>query len=316
MKILLPDSLSLTPSLPDGVRAVTYSTDAPLPPEHRDAEVIVLWAAAPGWWRENAPHLGNLALVQSLSAGTDAIEAVPFRPEARLASGVGLHDITVAEHALGLILAAARRLDVAAGAVSEHRWARELGENQPLDNANSFTLVHGARVVIWGFGTIGSRLARYLRAMGAQVTGVARTAGERDGFDVVTAESLPALLPETDVLVNVLPSTPETAHAVSSEILALLPRSAWVVNVGRGATLDQVALTEALHAGRLGGAALDVVVPEPLPASDPLWDAPNLILTPHCAGGRPLGASERIAENVRRLAAGEAILQEVTRQAP
>lgn len=313
MKILLPDSVPLAPALGDDVEIVTYATAAPLPPEHHDAEVIVTWALAPGWWRQTAPHLTRLELVQSLSAGTDGIEAVPFRAQARLASGVGLHDVTVAEHTLGMILAAARRLDVAVRAAGEHRWAEELTDNQPLGNETSFTLVHGARIVIWGFGTIGSRLGRYLRVMGAHVTGVARTAGERDGFDVVTAESLPGLLPGTDVLVNVLPAGPATAKAVDAEVLALLPRKAWVVNVGRGATLDQVALARALHEGRLGGAALDVVVPEPLPATDPLWDAPNLILTPHSAGGRPLGADERIADNVRRLRAGDALLQEVAR---
>ncbi|WP_454293623.1 NAD(P)-dependent oxidoreductase [Salana multivorans] len=313
MKILLPSSVPLDPALPDDVEVVSYDAGTPLPPEDYDADAIVIWALSSGWWRDNAPHLTNLGLVQSLSAGTDAIEAVPFRAEALLASGVGLHDITVAEHALGMILAAARRLDVAVRAVEEHRWAGELADNQPFGNETSFTLVHGARIVIWGFGTIGSRLARYLRAMGAHVTGVARSAGERDGFEVVTAEQLPEVLADADVLVNVLPATPATANAVDAEVLALLPAKAWVVNVGRGATLDQVALAEALHAGRLGGAALDVVVPEPLPSDDPLWDAPNLILTPHSAGGRPLGADERIAENLRRWRAGEELVHEVPR---
>ncbi|ROR97202.1 phosphoglycerate dehydrogenase-like enzyme [Salana multivorans] len=313
MKILLPDSLPLAPELPDDVEVVRYSTASPIPPEHRDAEAIVIWSLTSGWWRENAGLLPNLGLVQSLTAGVDAILAADFRPEALVASGVGLHDVTVAEHALALILAAARRLDVAVRAVGEHRWAAELADAQPLDNATSFTLVHGARVVVWGFGSIGTRLAGLLRALGAHVVGVARTAGEREGFEVVTTDELPRVLGDADVLVAVLPSTPETANAIDADTLALLPTKAWVVNVGRGATLDQAALADALRAGRLAGAALDVVVPEPLPADDELWDAPNLILTPHCAGGRPLGADERIAENLRRWRAGEELVQQVAR---
>lgn len=307
MKLLLPDTVPLHPTLPDGVDVVVYGRRAPVPPEHRDAEAVVLWASRQDWLEQAARDLTRVRLVQSLSAGTDAIEAAGFRDGAAICSGVGLHDITVAEHTLGLVLAAARRLDVAVRAVDSHRWARELSVDQPLDNATSFTMVHGARVVIWGFGGIGQRLAGHLRALGAEVTGVARTAGERAGFPVVTQADLPRVLAVADVLVNVLPATEETQRAVSAEVLALLPRKAWLVNVGRGATVDQVALAAALHDGVIAGAALDVTTPEPLPAEDPLWDAPNLILTPHCAGGRPLGADELIAANVRALLAGEGL---------
>ena len=91
-------------------------------------------------------------------------------------------------------------------------------------------------------------------------------------------------------------------------VLDALPDRAVVVNVGRGATVDQAALREALVAGTIGGAALDVTDPEPLPQDDPLWDAPRLIITPHSAGGKPVGADDRIAENLRRLDAGEELL--------
>ncbi|TNU73134.1 phosphoglycerate dehydrogenase [Miniimonas arenae] len=305
MKLLLPDNVPLHPELPDGVEVVVYSRRVPIPKEHRDAEAVVLWASRQDWLEQAARDLTQLRLVQSLSAGTDTIEAAGFHDGATICSGVGLHDITVAEHALGLIIAAARRLDVAVRAVDSHRWARELSVDQPLDNATAFTMVHGARVVIWGFGGIGQRLAGHLRALGAEVTGIARSAGERAGFPVVTQEDLPRVLADADVLVDVLPATDETEHAVSAEVLAMLPRKAWLVNVGRGATVDQAALVAALHDGVIAGAALDVMTPEPLPADDPLWDAPNLILTPHSAGGRPLGADELIAANVRALLAGE-----------
>ena len=95
----------------------------------------------------------------------------------------------------------------------------------------------------------------------------------------------------------VLPSTPRTAGALSAERLALLPRRAVVVNVGRGATVDQAALEAALRSGAISAAGLDVTDPEPLPADSTLWDAPNLLLTPHAAGGRVVGAVERIIAN-------------------
>ena len=102
--------------------------------------------------------------------------------------------------------------------------------------------------------------------------GVATTAGERAGFPVFTDADLPTLLPETEVLVLVLPTDPSTDHALNAERIAPLPDRTWVINVGRGSTVDQDALLAALHAGELGGAGLDVVTPEPYPADGPLWD--------------------------------------------
>lgn len=314
MKVLLPTTTPLDPALPEGALAVPYDPTSPVPAEHRDAEVLVVWLATPEWAAQTARDLPRLRLVQSLAAGTDALAGAAFAPATRICSGVGLHDITVSEHAMALVLAAARRLDIALRATHAHRWANELAEDQPLDNLTELGLIHGSHVVIWGYGSIGTRLGRLLRAFGARVTGIARTAGERDGVRVVTDSSLAEVLPEADVLVSLLPSTPATATIVTADVLALLPRHAWFVNVGRGATVDQMALVRALHDGVVAGAALDVTTPEPLPPDDPLWDAPNLILTPHSAGGRPLGADERIAENVRRLAGGEDLLHEVPRE--
>lgn len=298
MKLLLPTNIPLNPTLPDGVERVDYDVAAPIPAQHRDAEAIVLWAASRPWMAQAAQDLPNLRWIQSLSAGMDAVYAAGFPEEATFHSGSGLHDVTVAEHALGLILAAARHLDVAIRAFDEKRWATELGKDQPLDNSTSFTIVRGSRIVIWGFGGIGKTLAGYLRALGAHVIGVARSAGERDGFEVVTPQDLPRVLADADVLVDILPATPDTTGIVNANVLELLPAKGWLVNVGRGATVDETALIAALRSGTIAGAALDVTRQEPLPAEDPLWNAPNLILTPHSAGGRPLGADQLIAANL------------------
>nr|WP_043350422.1 phosphoglycerate dehydrogenase [Beutenbergia cavernae] len=305
MKILLPTSLPLHPTFGDGVTAVPYNVAAPLPSEHHDAAALVVWANASDRLADAAHALPGLRWVQTLAAGPDQVLAAPFGPDVTITAGQGLHDGPVAEHTLGLILAAARRLDVADEARRARRWASELSLGQPLDNAERFTTLHGARVLVWGFGGIGQRLAGYLRALGASVTGVARSAGERAGVPVVTDAEVPGLLPTLDVLVNILPATPQTAGVVDASVFAALAPKAWFVNVGRGATVDEGALDDALRSGSISGAALDVTATEPLPASSPLWDAPNLILTPHSAGGRPQGAEALIEDNLRRLLAGQ-----------
>ena len=313
MKLLLPDALPLDPTLPEDVELVRYSVRDRLPAEHHDADAIVLWSISPRWLRQASQDLASVRWVQTLTAGADAVVDAGFRPEAVLTTGVGLHDGPVAEHALGLILAAARRFDLAFDAQRERRWATELTLNQPLGNAERFTMVAGSRIVIWGFGGIGQRLASYLAPLGAEVIGVAQSAGSRAGFPVVTAAELPEILPSTDVLVNILPATPATAGIVGTEILAQLPRRAWLVNVGRGATVDETALRTALWDGVIAGAALDVTAAEPLPADDPLRDAPNLLHTPHSAGGRPQGSEELIEANLAALRAGEPLRNTVER---
>jgi len=167
--------------------------------------------------------------------------------------------------------------------------------------------------VIWGFGGIAATLAPHLAALGARVTGVARTAGSRHGFPTVTADDLPALLPAADVLINILPATPETERIVDARVLALLPAHAWLVNVGRGRTVDEPALLAALRGGRLAGAALDVFETEPLPPASGLWDEPNVLISPHAAGGRPLGAADRVRENLDALLAGRPLSHVVSR---
>jgi phosphoglycerate dehydrogenase-like enzyme len=312
MKILLPDTIALDPSLPEGWEAVTVDARTEIPAAHHDAEAIVLWGPS----REHlasAAALPQLRWVQSLSAGVEGILAAGFAEDVVITTGSGLHSATVTEHALALLLSLLRRLPEAREAQARHEWSRELGGLQPLHPTGRITTLIGARVLIWGFGGIGQRLAPVLAALGATVRGAARSAGERAGFEVIADGDVPAALPDTDILINILPATEATAHAVNAEVLAALPDHALLINVGRGATVDQQALREALEAGTLGGAGLDVTDPEPLPAEDPLWDAPRLLLTPHGAGGRPVGADQRISENARALARGDELAHAAAR---
>jgi phosphoglycerate dehydrogenase-like enzyme len=313
VKLLLPDSVPLDPALPEGVEAVRYDATAPVPEDHLDAEALVVWGNAPGDLRAVAGRMPRLRWVQTLAAGPDVVLGAGFPDDVVVTSGVGLHDRPVTEHTLALVLALLRRLPQAIAAQAEHRWAGELGGLQPLHPDGRVTTLLGARVLVWGFGNIGQNLAPLLQALGAQVTGVGRSTGERAGFPVVAQDQLEAELGRTDVLVMILPATEATTHALDAARLAALPRHAFVVNVGRGTTVDEPALAAALTEGRIGGAALDVTEVEPLPADSPLWDAPNLLLTPHAAGGRPVGSDELVGANLAALLAGRELRNVVAR---
>ncbi len=302
MKILVPGNVPFdcVPEVGADDVVVPYVLRDPIPDEHLDAEVLVSWASPARVYEDAARRLTRLRWVQTLTAGPDAILAAGFRDDVVISSGRGLHDSTVAEHTLALVLATVRRIDRSLAAQRDHAWDRGLVKEQAsVEHGRTFTL-DGARVTIWGFGSIAARLAPLLTALGARVTGVAGTAGERDGYPVVDSDGLRDLLPETDLLISLLPATPDTQHALDADVLALLPPHARFVNAGRGATVDEEALVAALREGRLAGAALDVTETEPLPAESPLWDAPNVIITPHVAGGRPQGAAAFLTSQLQR----------------
>lgn len=307
MKILVPTVIPIEFTPPPGVVDVRYDVRDPIPEAHRDAEAIVLWLLPPDRLKALPAELPNLKWIQGLMAGPDAVYAAGFNPDVTICAGVGLHDAPVAEHTMALILAAARRLDLTTRAQDDNRWARELTGNQ-LVKRSGFTTLNGAHVVVWGFGSIGQHLAPMLTALGARVTGVARHAGTRAGYPVITADALPTYLPTTDVLVSILPASSSTQGIINRQVFHALPAHAWVINVGRGAVIDDSDLIDALEQGHIGGAGLDVFREEPLPPTSPLWQAPNMIITPHTAGGRPVNPGARIEENLRRYLAGEELI--------
>lgn len=313
MKLLLPNSLPLELPAVDGVEYISYDIERPIPAEHRDAEAIVAWGNSDAQLHDAAAQLTGVRWVQTLAAGPDQAVNAGFAASAIITSGRSLHNVTVAEHALALTLAAARSLHTLVRAQLGHRWAAELGGRQPAHDPNRFTTLRDAHVVVWGFGSIAQTLAPLLSSLGARVTGVARSAGERHGYPVVAEADIRELLPTADVLVMILPGTPATTRILDAEKLATLPAHAWLVNVGRGVTVDEAALAAALRAGQLGGAALDVTEIEPLPVASELWDLANVIITPHSAGGRPIGAGQLITENLRALLDGRTLSNVVAR---
>ncbi len=303
MKILLPDDVALTLNLPDD-ELIWYTFGEPIPEEHRDAEAIVMWGFGQKWLQEILPTLTNLRWIQTLAAGPDALLAAGVPEGIEITTGRGFHDRTVAEHTLMLALALVRRLPACTQAQREHRWAGELGGSQPLYPDDAVTTLIGARVLVWGFGSIGTAIGQAFAGMGAKVAGVARSAGERDGFRVITDADLPKELEQTDVLVMILPHSSSTEGALTDELLGHLPQRAYVINVGRASTWSEPGIAQALHDGVIAGAATDVVLTEPLAEDSPLWDAPNMIITPHAAGGRPVNPEPTIEANAAAVREG------------
>ena len=246
---------------------------------------------------ELIPRLPALRAVQVLTAGYEHVQSL-LPAEVALYNGTGLHDASTAEHALALILAAQRDLprwvvDQQAG-VWAPQYTRSLADS---------------RVLILGYGNIGRAIEDRLRPFETTVTRVARRARPEDAVHPI--EDLHRLLPETDILVMILPGTAQTQGLIGATELALLPDGALVVNVGRGPALDATAL---LAEGGRVRAALDVVDPEPLSAGHPLWAAPGVLITPHIAGGSAtFGPRARrfIDEQVRRWAEGEPLANRV-----
>lgn len=211
----------------------------------------------------------------------------------------GVYAEPVAEHALALALAGMRGIGRYARATS---W----------DTEQVGTNLLGAKVVVLGGGGITGSLLRLLGPFGCRVTVVRRHPEPVEGAEsVVTLDGLDDALPGADLVVLALALTPETTGVLDSRRLALLGPHSWVVNVARGPHVVTDDLVDALRGGVIGGAALDVTDPEPLPSGHPLWSASNCIITPHLGNTQEMALpvlSRRVTENVRRFAAGEPLL--------
>ncbi|WIB62104.1 NAD(P)-dependent oxidoreductase (plasmid) [Curtobacterium sp. MCLR17_007] len=307
-----PASGGVDPSGALDADIVVYDAHAPsFDPHLQTVDVLVVWQNT----SENlqaATRLPGLRLVQTLAAGPDAVVEAGFGPSVRICSGRSLHDGTVAEHTLALLLHLVRRLDQLGASQRSASWDHEYrADQEDPASARAYTL-HDAHVVVLGFGSIAERLTPMLRLLGAHVTGVATSGGERAGVPVRPVREVLDVVTDADVVVNLLPATETTRHLVDAALLERLAPGAVVVNVGRGATSDTDALVAALRSGRIRAAALDVFEQEPLPSSSTLWHEPGLVLTPHVAGNRPRGSGALVRRNVLALQQG-APLENVVR---
>jgi phosphoglycerate dehydrogenase-like enzyme len=238
----------------------------------------------------------EISWVQLPLAGVETVaEAGVIDSKRRWTSAKGAYAEPVAEHALTLLLAGLRQLPARARARS---WGEPAGIS-----------LFGQPVTVVGGGGIAVELLRLLAPFRARVTVVRRRPEPLAGATrTIGAGRLPEALAGARAVVLALALTPRTRNLIGREQLAAMERDAWLVNVARGGLVDTGALVDALRSGRIGGAALDVTDPEPLPDGHPLWDLANCLITPHTADTeemtRPLLA-DRIADNVRRLAMGQ-----------
>ena len=223
----------------------------------------------------------------------------------------GAYSQAVSEHMLATLLSLCRKLPQYRDNQRQNLW-KDLGKVRSI---------RGETVLVVGAGAIGSAFAVLCKAMGAHTVGLKRTvSGPVDGFDVVDEIGrLDEWLPQADVVALIVPHTPDTVNLMNADRIRRMKPDAILLSDGRGTVLDQDALAQSMMSGHLWGAALDVTSPEPLPADSPLWSIPNLLLTPHVAGGLRLEASRTSAvtfclENVRRYAAGQP-LRSVVRSA-
>jgi glyoxylate/hydroxypyruvate reductase A len=249
---------------------VRWIDDPTVRPE--DVPYVFVWSPRPGF----LASLPNLRLIVSSGAGVDHITTDPTWPRHVGIVRMGGDETAqrMGEYVCLAALAVLRGLPRIIAAQRVPRW----------DHFDAPRTATESRAGIMGMGNLGIRAAEMLRALGYQVAGWSRSRKHVPGVECFAGpDELPAFLARTDLLVNLLPDTPETKNAICTETLARLPQGAGVVNAGRGPQLDIPALIAALDTGHLSGAVLDVFNTEPLPTDDPAWTHPKIIVTPHLA---------------------------------
>ncbi|MDR2477765.1 MAG: D-2-hydroxyacid dehydrogenase [Treponema sp.] len=251
------------------------------------------------------PAMPRLKWLQLWSAGADFLQrfpeakALPFQ----LTITTGIHGQQMAEHFFTLLLAWTRRLPQALAAQQNHKWLF-------IQDHDLITL-NGKTMLIAGYGTIGRHIARIGQAFGMKVIGLRRNVPQADhagGVQIEIFSKLKELLPQAGYVVNVLPSTAETRRVFSAAEFGAMRPDALYISLGRGATTDQAALTEALCRKHIAGALLDVFECEPLPPDSPLWALENVLITGHYAGCHPGYTKMAMAvalENLDRYKRGE-----------
>ena len=277
--------------------------------EIEDADVIITWSIRP----EQFAYAKQLRWLHSPAA---AVHQLMFpemiHRDVLITNARDVHGAVVAEHALALVFALAKRLPSAMRGQREHKWVQQaIWEEKPTTRE-----IAGATVVVIGMGSIGREFTRRAKALGMKVIAVREHPGRgSDGADKVTGvEQLDSVLPEADYVLLAAPQTPATTGIINSARLRFMRPDSYLINVSRGPLIDDSALIAALQENRIAGAALDVFVEEPLPADSPYWPLEDVLITPHTAA-----VTEKlwdrhyalIADNLRRFLAGQPLLSVV-----
>jgi phosphoglycerate dehydrogenase-like enzyme len=282
-----------------------------------DPEVeIIVGRRAPA----DLTRVPGLRWLQVGSAGVDHLAAdPPWAKGITVTNARGVFSVQIGEYVSGAVLRINQPIVRWATDQASHHWP---DDDEPLPS-----IVRGQHAVLVGYGSVGREVARQLSALGLRITAVKPRpdvrqdasyrvpgTGDPDGSipeRILGVDALSRVAREADYLVLTLPRTPESRGIVGPAVLAALPATAWLINVSRGGLVDEAALIDTLRSGRLAGAVLDVVDEEPLPTNHPLWDAPNLTITPHVSGATARFRDDLVLENVRRYLAGEPLLNPV-----
>ena len=314
-----PETVDRLRSLSQELEVVDVSGDAGFDATALvDPEVEVLIGSRPPTDLSRTPALRWL---QVRSAGVDHLAAdPPWRKGLIVTNAKGVYAVPIGEYVSGMVLRVHQPAAVWSADQAAHRWPTN--DPPPLIDT-----IRGRTAVIAGYGSIGREVARQLSSLGMGILAVkprpeirqdasyrVPDTGDPDGTipeRIVGVDAFVETVREADILVLTMPLTDSSRGIVGREVLAAMPNHAWLVNVSRGALVDEPALLEALHAGRIAGAVLDVFGEEPLPADSPWWDAPNVIVTPHASGHTLRFFDQLVVENVRRYLAGEPLLNPV-----
>ena len=319
MKIMLA-SMTVKPEVIIGLKAI--GGDAITVADTEAAAIAALDGANAAIVSDNAYTAGlanalaaspTLQFLQIMTAGYDNATRLGLPRRATIASVGAAFSPSVALHAVALMLALQRGIAQMATSKTTRHWDKAL--------AGTLTMALGKTCTILGYGSIGREIARMVAPLGMKVIGLNRTGVPHPlAAEVHRIDALHAILPRTDVLIIAAPHNPSTDKIIGATELALMKPTALLVNISRGKLVDTPALNEALRAGRIAGAALDVTEPEPLPQDHPLWDAPNLIVSPHVAGAAGNFGAERqlefVGANLRRYLAGEPVQNIVISPSP
>lgn len=244
-----------------------------------------------------APELikgtSKLKWLQLNSAGTDGYTAEGVLPkDAILTNATGAYGLAISEHMIGFLLCVMKKLHLYGADQAQHIWS---------DHGN-VTSIYGSKTLVVGFGDIGSEFAIRMNALGSHVTGIRRSKTEKPDYleALYQMDALEECLKTADIVAACLPGTKETYHIFDKNAFDKMKKGAYFLNVGRGNAVDSYALADALNSGHLAGAAVDVTEPEPLPKEHLLWDAKNILITPHISGNYHL---QETHERIIRIAA-------------
>lgn len=235
---------------------------------------------------DSLKYCNQLKLLQLTTAGTNGyVENLPN--ETILTNATGAYGLAISEHMIAMLLCLMKKLNIYQANQKENIWKDE----------GKVTSIYGSKVLIIGLGDIGGEFAKRIHSFGGYTIGVRRLGKDKPDYlnELYDTKHIDSLLPNADIVALSLPSTPETNQLMNRDRLKLMKKGSYLLNVGRGNVIDQDALYDLLSNGFLGGAGIDVTTPEPLPSDNKLWNAPNLIITPHVSG------SGHLPETVNRI---------------